>query len=408
MLESVRTCLENACKCLAQLTNAYSVIFSEGIYRPLELLKRSSEIEAKKLLKKEDALKIKKILFEAVKNGTGYKANLKNYDVFGKTGTARIFKNNKYNENIHNALFIGMAEIEEKEYLIGLIVKDPKKNGNGGGDVAAPIFSKILNTIEKFWVMSEINKNISLLRKNNFTGFTENSNFVEKDFVFLSFEQDKKIASKHASEAKKNGAKIIISKVSNEKDSKILNLIDKNLSANKEIYLKYLFNRNLEDLSIVGITGTNGKSSTAFFLHQFLLNSGFNPTLLTNIPEIPIKNCEVSPLTTPGNFLLHHYLKKSIDLKRDFFVMEVSSHSINQERIKGLNFKSKSLTSFSKDHLDYHKSIDDYRNTKESFLFEFSSEIFASSFNVSQHFLKLPFFCLIKSCSGSKPSIEIP
>jgi cell division protein FtsI/penicillin-binding protein 2 len=43
-----------------------------------------------------------------------------------------------------------MAEIEEKEYLIGLIVKDPKKNGNGGGDVAAPIFSKILNTIEKF------------------------------------------------------------------------------------------------------------------------------------------------------------------------------------------------------------------------------------------------------------------
>ena len=135
---------------LAQLTNAYSVIFSEGIYRPLELLKRSSEREAKKILKKEDALQIKKILFEAVKNGTGYKANLKNYDVFGKTGTARIFKNNKYNEDIHNALFIGMAEIEEKEYLIGLIVKDPKKNGNGGGDVAAPIFSKILNTIEKF------------------------------------------------------------------------------------------------------------------------------------------------------------------------------------------------------------------------------------------------------------------
>ena len=135
---------------LAQLTNAYSVIFSEGIYRPLELLKRTSEREVKKILKKEDALQIKKILFDAVNNGTGYKANLKNHDVFGKTGTARIFKNNKYNEDLHNALFIGMAEIEKKEYLIGLIVKDPKKNGNGGGDVAAPIFSKILNTIEKF------------------------------------------------------------------------------------------------------------------------------------------------------------------------------------------------------------------------------------------------------------------
>ena len=92
---------------------------------------------------------IKKILFKAIKNGTGFRAKVNDHDVFGKTGTARIFKDQKYNENLHNALFIGMTKIEDKEYLVGLFVKNPKINGDGGGDVAAPIFSEIIETIQK-------------------------------------------------------------------------------------------------------------------------------------------------------------------------------------------------------------------------------------------------------------------
>ena len=71
-------------------------------------------------------------------------------NVFGKTGTARIFKNQQYNEDLHNALFIGMTELDEKKYLVGLLVKDPIINGDGGGDVAAPIFSEIIETIQNF------------------------------------------------------------------------------------------------------------------------------------------------------------------------------------------------------------------------------------------------------------------
>ena len=51
---------------------------------------------------------------------------------------------------MHNALFIGMTELDEKKYLVGLLVKDPKINGDGGGDVAAPIFSEIIETIQNF------------------------------------------------------------------------------------------------------------------------------------------------------------------------------------------------------------------------------------------------------------------
>ena len=135
---------------LVQLISAYSTIFSEGLYRPLKLIKNSSEFEEERIINKEDADNIKNILYQSIKNGTGFRAKVKSQDVFGKTGTARIFKNEKYNDDLHNALFIGMTKLENKEYLIGLFVKNPRLNGDGGGDVAAPIFSEIIETIQKF------------------------------------------------------------------------------------------------------------------------------------------------------------------------------------------------------------------------------------------------------------------
>ena len=134
---------------LVQLTSAYSAIFSEGVYRPLKLIKNSSKFEEERILSKENADYIKKILFKAIKNGTGFRAKVNDHDVYGKTGTARIFKNQKYNDDLHNALFIGMTNIDDKEYLVGLFVKNPKTNGEGGGDVAAPIFSEFIETIQK-------------------------------------------------------------------------------------------------------------------------------------------------------------------------------------------------------------------------------------------------------------------
>ena len=113
------------------------------------MIKNSSHFEEERILSKENAISIKNILFNAIKNGTGFRATVNDHDVFGKTGTARIFKNQKYNDDLHNALFIGMTKVEDKEFLIGLFVKNPQINGEGGGDVAAPIFSEIVQTIQK-------------------------------------------------------------------------------------------------------------------------------------------------------------------------------------------------------------------------------------------------------------------
>tara|TARA_B100000963_G_scaffold135487_1_gene117860 strand:+ start:1100 stop:2530 length:1431 start_codon:yes stop_codon:yes gene_type:complete len=220
----------------------------------------------------------------------------------------------------------------------------------------------------KNFKMSSLNENLSKLESINFSGFTDNSTFVESNFIFLSFTENLNDALKHSRDALNRGAILVISQVDLSEEIKEKNIYDSNLENHKDKYLKALFNRSEKDIKVIGITGTNGKSSTAFFLHQLLSFTDLNATLLTNMHKVSdLENSELSPLTTPDKFLLHHYLKKSIDLKRDYFLMEVSSHAIDQGRICGLNFIAKSLTSFSQDHLDYHKNLEVYKETKKSF-----------------------------------------
>ena len=216
--------------------------------------------------------------------------------------------------------------------------------------------------------MLSLTENLSKLESIKITGFTENSNFVEPNYAFISFSKNPKEALKFSKDAIDRGAIIVISQVNLQEQLRDKNLFDSNLIDHKDRYLEILFARSKKSIKIVGITGTNGKSSTAFFLHQLLSFKDCNSTLLTNMPEVSnLKNAQFTPLTTPDNFLLHHFLKKSIDLKRKYFLMEVSSHGIDQRRISGVDFFAKSLTSFSKDHLDYHRNLSGYRKAKKSF-----------------------------------------
>ena len=133
---------------LSQLVSSYSALFSGGIMKPLSILLNREEEEGKRVMRKEISNKLKKILKNVVEDGTGQRASLSNINIYGKTGTSRQLKDNKYSEEIHNALFIGMAELESEKYLMGLIVRNPKINGSGGGEVAAPIFSEIIEGIK--------------------------------------------------------------------------------------------------------------------------------------------------------------------------------------------------------------------------------------------------------------------
>lgn len=131
---------------------------------------------------------------------------------------------------------------------------------------------------------------------------------------------------------------------------------------------KILLDNNAKIPRIVGISGTNGKTTTAAIIYSILLDLDYNAALL-GTRGLFINDREIKPkgLTTPSVLELYENLSLAQAHNCDYFIMEVSSHAIEQERIAGLNFALKILTNITSDHLDYHKSIEAYRAVKNSF-----------------------------------------
>lgn len=117
---------------------------------------------------------------------------------------------------------------------------------------------------------------------------------------------------------------------------------------------------------IVGITGTNGKTTTAACIYSILLDLGYKVALL-GTRGFFINGEEIKPkgLTTPPVLELYENFERAQEC--DYFIMEVSSHAIAQERIAGVNFALKILTNITSDHLDFHGNVEEYVRVKNSF-----------------------------------------
>lgn len=132
-----------------------------------------------------------------------------------------------------------------------------------------------------------------------------------------------------------------------------------------------------ENLKLVGITGTNGKTTIATLLYQLFKKAGFKVGLLSTV-RVMIDNKEYSAThTTPDSISINRYLKEMNDEGVEFCFMEVSSHGIHQNRTEGLVFTGGVFTNLSHDHLDYHKTFAEYRDVKKSFFDKLPSKAFA-------------------------------
>ncbi len=132
----------------------------------------------------------------------------------------------------------------------------------------------------------------------------------------------------------------------------------------------------INDIKIIGITGTNGKTTTAAAIYSILLDLEKRVALQgTRGCFINDKQISKKGLTTPTIFKTMQNIRQAIDDKCEYFIMEVSSHAIEQDRIDGLNFALKVFTNVSQDHLDYHKSLENYIKVKSSFFSDESSKL---------------------------------
>lgn len=137
------------------------------------------------------------------------------------------------------------------------------------------------------------------------------------------------------------------------------------------------FDNPSRSLKLVGITGTNGKTTTATLLHQLFKNLGYKAGLISTVVN-RIHNLEVPAThTTPEPIQLNHLLKQMVDAGCAYCFMEVSSHAVVQERIAGLHFAGGVFTNITHDHLDYHKTFENYIQAKKRFFDQLPASAFA-------------------------------
>ena len=120
-------------------------------------------------------------------------------------------------------------------------------------------------------------------------------------------------------------------------------------------------------IPLIGITGTNGKTTIASLLYQLFKKAGYKVGLLSTV-IIKVDETDFKAThTTPDSVSINKYLNAMIDAGVDYCFMEVSSHGIHQKRIAGLSFAGGIFTNLSHDHLDYHKTLAEYRDVKKQF-----------------------------------------
>ena len=131
---------------LMHLVNAYTILANVGSQTQLKYLSNTDQDDKKQILDRQ----ISRIILDMMKDvvhapdGTGKKASVSGYTVYGKTGTVRKIKNGEYKKNLHNALFIGILGDPKPKYVAAVIIREPKDREGSGGFHAAPVFGEFL------------------------------------------------------------------------------------------------------------------------------------------------------------------------------------------------------------------------------------------------------------------------
>ena len=220
---------------------------------------------------------------------------------------------------------------------------------------------------------------IRLIRSRKVNGISCNSKVVKKGSLFVAVKGAKEDGSKFIDEAISKGAKIIVCSPGLGKNIKA----DVSLVEVKDTRLAIarlsseFYGNPSEQLKVVGVTGTNGKTTVTYILEAILQEVGFKTAVIGTVNYrfkdifLPAKN------TTPGPLELQSMMAEMAKEGIDYCAIEVSSHALEQERVLGINFHSAIFTNLTQDHLDYHKTIARYFSAKAKLFKRLSPHSFA-------------------------------
>jgi UDP-N-acetylmuramoyl-L-alanyl-D-glutamate--2,6-diaminopimelate ligase len=210
------------------------------------------------------------------------------------------------------------------------------------------------------------------------SGVNFDSRLIEEDQLFVAQKGLVFDGHQFIENAIKKGASVIICEELPESINATVSYIkvsdsDKALA----IIASNFYNNPSSNLKLIGVTGTNGKTTIATLLYNLFKKAGFKVGLLSTV-KILVNDTEYkSTHTTPNSLMINSYLSEMVLEGVDYCFMEVSSHGIHQKRTEGLKFEGGVFTNLTHDHLDYHNTFKEYRDVKKSFFDALPKNAFA-------------------------------
>ena len=196
------------------------------------------------------------------------------------------------------------------------------------------------------------------------SGITSNSKEVQPNFVFVAIQGVNVDGNQFIEEALNKKAVCVISDSNDVEETDRIIKVENARKALTCLASNYYGNPE-KHIKTIGITGTNGKTSTTLILKDILEADGKKVIQIGTLGVIPdITNLNLS-LTTPDSIFLFQILHHAVKEQFDYAILEVSSHALSQNRVDSIAFDAVGFTNFSLDHLDYHKSLENYFNDKK-------------------------------------------
>ncbi len=215
-------------------------------------------------------------------------------------------------------------------------------------------------------LLSELLKGINILSQyedREISDVTDKTNSISEGCAFVCVVGARFDGHSFAKNALKEGAKAVIV-------SKDLGLKEQILVENtREAYAVMCKNLNgcaVDKLTLIGITGTNGKTTTAFVIKDILSQLGQKSGLIGTVKNMVGDKEFHTELTTPDPYDMHKLFKMMVDDGIKYCVMETSSQAFHQMRLAGIHFKTGAFTNLTQDHLDYHGTIEEYKRCKKT------------------------------------------
>ena len=201
---------------------------------------------------------------------------------------------------------------------------------------------------------------------------------VEKNNLFVAIKGVHSDGHSFIEKAIENGASVIVAETLPEHKIENITYVEVQSSSSALAFMAANFYQHpSENLRLIGVTGTNGKTTVASLLYNLFKAAGYKVGLISTVKIMVDNTSHSTSHTTPDSLVINSYLQQMNNVGVEFCFMEVSSHGIHQHRTEGLAFEGGIFTNLSHDHLDYHSSFAEYRDVKKSFFDGLSKTAFA-------------------------------